>query len=48
MTAIELKEAMANRETYLATIKQRRDEYQASKTNPTPAVATGKPSTFNF
>lgn len=48
MTAIELKEAMANRETYLATIKQRRDEYQASKANVTPAVATGKPSTFNF
>lgn len=37
ITAAELKEAMAARETYLATIKQRQDEYKASKANPVVA-----------
>ena len=31
ITAEEMKEAMSNRETYLAGIKKRQDEYQASK-----------------
>ena len=44
ITAKELTDAMANREVYLASIKQRQDEYKASKNAaPTPA-ATG----FNF
>ena len=33
LTAKEVSEAIANRETYLATIKQRQDEYKASKAN---------------
>lgn len=37
ITAAELKEAMAARETYLATVKQRQDEYKASKANPVVA-----------
>lgn len=37
ITAVELKEAMAARETYLATVKQRQDEYKASKANPVVA-----------
>lgn len=31
MTVAELNEAIANRETYLATVKQRQDEYKAQK-----------------
>ncbi len=31
ITAVEMKEAMANRETYLAEIKKRQDEYAASR-----------------
>lgn len=31
ITAVELKKAMSDRETYLATMKQRQDEYKASK-----------------
>lgn len=54
ITAAELKEAMAARETYLASVKQRQDEYQASKnqakaaafTAPTVTASTG--SEFNF
>lgn len=46
ITAQELTDAMAARETYLATVKQRSDEYKASKNggaaNATPAGA------FNF
>ena len=46
ITAKELTEAMANREVYLAGIKQRQDEYKASKTAaPAAAPATGG---FNF
>ena len=45
MTAAELTEAIAARETYLATIKQRQDEYKASK-NAT--VAAPAKSGFNF
>ncbi len=46
ITAAELTEAMANREVYLAGVKQRQDEYKASKgqaTTTAPAKAA-----FNF
>ena len=45
ITAAELTEAMTNRETYLATIKKRQEDYKASK-----AAAAGPaiPSTGNF
>ena len=39
ITAKELTEAMANRETYLATIKKRQDEYKASKNAAATAPA---------
>ena len=42
ITANELAEAIANRETYLATIKQRQDEYKASQ------GATAAPSNTGF
>lgn len=45
ITAVELKEAMANRETYLATVKARYDEYQATKNAPAAANAS---TGFNF
>lgn len=45
MTATELTEAIAARETYLATIKQRQDEYKASKN---AAAATPAQSGFKF
>lgn len=47
LTAAEVAEAVANRETYLATIKQRQDEYKASK-NAAPAAAAPSKTGFNF
>lgn len=47
LTANEVAEAVANRETYLATIKQRQDEYKASKNAATAAAAPAKTG-FNF
>lgn len=47
ITAAELTKAMADRETYLATIKQRRDEYKASQAAITPAT-TAVPTSFQF
>lgn len=47
----ELTEAMANRETYLATLKKRNDEYKASKTTATKTATTNAapaPGAFNF
>ena len=44
ITANELGEAIANRETYLATMKQRQDEYKASQ----GATAAPSNSGFNF
>jgi hypothetical protein len=44
ITANELGEAIANRETYLATMKQRQDEYKASQ----GAAAAPANSGFNF
>ena len=49
LTARELAEAMTQRETYLATLKQRQDEYQASKAaGKTAAVVPGSKAGFNF
>ena len=47
ITAKELTEAMANREVYLAGIKQRQDEYKASKAAPA-ATANSAMGGFNF
>lgn len=47
ITAAELTQAMQDREVYLATVKQRYDEYQASKGQAAPA-ATAKSGAFNF
>ena len=44
MTATELSQMIAERETTLAAIKQRNDEYKASKAQP----ATPAPGGFNF
>lgn len=46
LTAQEVAEAVAARETYLATIKQRQDEYKASK-NAAPVAAKSNGG-FNF
>lgn len=46
--ASELTTAIANRETYLATMKQHRDEYKASKGQATPAAAASSKAEFNF
>ena len=45
ITAAELTKAMSDRETYLATLKQRQDEYKASKNQPAAAPAN---QGFNF
>lgn len=47
LTAVEVADAVANRETYLATIKQRQDEYKASKSAANAAAAPSKTG-FNF
>lgn len=47
MTAAELQEAIANREVYLAGVKQRQDEYKASK-GQAPANAAPAAGAFNF
>ena len=48
ITAAELTEAMSNREVYLAGIKQRQDEYKASKGQAPAATATPAKGAFNF
>ena len=48
MTAQELVDAIAARETYLAGVKQRQDEYNASKNSPTNAVVTPANEDFKF
>ena len=45
ITVAELTKAMSDRETYLATVKQRQDEYKASKNQPAAAPAN---QGFNF
>lgn len=47
LTGVEVKEAITARETYLATVKQRNDEYKASK-NAANATAAPSNSGFNF
>ena len=47
MTAAELTKAVSDRELYLAGVKQRQDEYKASK-GAAPAVAAPAAGTFNF
>ena len=47
ITAAELTKAMTDRETYLATIKQRRDEYKAAQAATTPVTAA-VPTSFQF
>ena len=47
LTANEVAEAVAARETYLATIRQRQEEYKASKNTAAPAAAPSKAG-FNF
>ena len=47
MTAAELTEAIANREVYLAGVKQRADEYKASK-GAAPVNAAPAAGAFNF
>ena len=39
---------MAARETYLATLKQRQDEYKASKQNATTTTSVASPATEGF
>ena len=48
MTPAYLKKASEDRETYLATIKKRQDEYQASKNTTTSAPAPAANGGFNF
>lgn len=49
LTAKEVTEAIANRETYLATMKQRQDEYRATQQQATtPNVAATSNNGFNF
>ena len=48
ITGAEFKELLAKREVYLATIKQRQDEYKASKNAPAAAPATIPTAGFNF
>ena len=47
ITVAELNEAITARETYLASIKQRQDEYKASKNGGTAAAAPAT-GAFNF
>jgi hypothetical protein len=48
LTAKELVKAMSDRETYLATVKSRQEEYQASRNTPAPAAAASDNTGFNF
>lgn len=50
ITMDEIKKALADREVYLADVKKRQDEYQASKNSTTPAGAgvSAAQGGFNF
>ena len=49
ITAAELVEALQNREVYLATVRQRQEEYQNSrKAAPTPIAASAANTGYNF
>ena len=47
MTAAELTEAIANREVYLSGVRQRQEEYKASR-GQAPANAAPAQGAFNF
>ena len=48
ITTAELKELIANRETTLATLKQRQDEYKAQKAAAATAPTAPKTGEFKF
>ena len=48
ITATEMKNAIANREVYLAGVKQRQDEYKASKNKAPSAMSTPAAGGFQF
>jgi hypothetical protein len=48
LTVAELNDAITARETYLATLKQRNDEYKASKNAPAATILTPATGAFNF
>ena len=48
MTAAELTEALSNLQVYLAGVKQRADEYKASKNAITPVTSAPAQGGFNF
>ena len=48
ITAKELTDKMTERETYLATVKQRQDEYKASQASAKAATETPTQAGFNF
>ena len=48
ITAQELMKAMSDRQTYLATVKQRNDEYKASKNAAPSAFAAASATEFKF
>jgi len=47
ITAAELSQAMSDRELYLASMKKRQEEYQASKAGASASAASGD-DTYNF
>lgn len=47
ITAEELKKAIAEREIYLATVKERQEEYEARRNNATKTIES-KPQDFKF
>ena len=48
ITAAELKEAMANREVYLAGVKQRQDDFKAQRAAASATTASTAPGDFDF
>jgi hypothetical protein len=48
ITAAELSQAMSDRELYLASIKKRQEEYQASKGSGSAAAVSTETSGYNF
>ena len=48
ITASELSQAMSDRELYLASMKKRQEEYQASKGAGSAAAVSTETSGYNF
>ena len=48
ITAAELSQAMSDRELYLASIKKRQEEYQASKGSGSAAAVSAETTGYNF